>query len=95
MEVALISNKRRINEKNLLSAIINLDEFIFSPENRSQAEGLVDHRILEELHQSTTRLLSIALPDSADRKKHIFIFFICICFMIVIGVELFKFLGFI
>ena len=91
--MASISRKRKINEKNLLFVVINLNEFIFFPENRSQTEGLVDHRVLEELEHSNTRLLSISLPDSLDRKIQIFIFFITLSFAITIVVEFFKITG--
>lgn len=95
MEVATFSNKRRINEKNLLFSVKNLNDFIFSPENQTQVKGLVDHQVLEELKQSTGRLLAISLPDSVDRKMELFLFYICLSLTIAIMMECFNFVGFI
>ena len=54
-----VSNKRRINESNLSSAIQELIDFIFTSGNLKLATAFVDREILDELKTNSTGLLAI------------------------------------
>ena len=54
------SNKRRVNEPNLSSAIRGLIEFILKQENQKLAAALIDRKFIDELEMNSTRLLAIS-----------------------------------